>query len=45
MDEYGETQTIYVWPKDHEYGTPYPEDFYDRLRRALESEEIEWETV
>lgn len=45
MDEFGETPTIYVWPADHEEGTPYPDDFYDRLRKALADAGIEWEAT
>lgn len=45
MDQYGETDTIYVWPKNHEPGEPYPEDFYDKLRIALDGTGIDWETV
>lgn len=45
MDEYGETPSIYVWPKDHEEGTPLPDDFRDRLSAALDSAGIEWEWV
>jgi hypothetical protein len=44
MDEFGETPTIYVWPKDHEEGQPFPEDFWDRLDAALKAAGIEYET-
>lgn len=42
MDGFGE---IYVWPKGQEDGKNLPEDFWERLGRALESEDIGWETV
>ena len=45
MDEFGETPSIYVWPKDHVEGDPYPEDFWERVRRGLRSEGIESESV
>lgn len=45
MDEFGDTMTIYVWPKDHEPGDPYPDDFNQRLIAALVSAGIEWEPV
>lgn len=44
-DEFGEEVTIYVWPKDHPDGTPYGDDFYERLTRALATEGITWESV
>lgn len=43
MDEYGETMNIYVWPKDHIEGEPYPDDFQRKLSSALEAAGIEWE--
>jgi hypothetical protein len=45
MDEYGETLTIYVWPKGHEEGTAYPEDFREKLDKALSDAGIDWERV
>ena len=45
MDEFGETPSIYVWPKDHEDGTPFPEDFWERVDRGLRSVGIEREMV
>lgn len=45
MDEYGDTPTIYVWPKDHVDGDPIPDDFYDRLTVALTAAGIAWEGV
>lgn len=45
MDEFGETQSIYVWPKDHTEGEPYPKDFRDRLDKSLTAAGIEWENV
>lgn len=43
MDEFGETPTIFVWPKDHEEGNPYPKDFYEKMSAALKATGIEWE--
>jgi len=37
MDEFGETPTFYIWPKDHVEGDPFPADFYTRVRVALEA--------
>lgn len=45
MDEWGETPEVYLWPTDHEEGTAYPEDFWDRVQRGLESVGISWESV
>lgn len=45
MDQYGETLTIYVWPKGHEEGTAYPEDFEERLQKALSSVGLDYERV
>lgn len=45
MDEFGETPSIYVWPKGHDEGAPFPEDFWERVSRALRSADLEWETV
>jgi hypothetical protein len=45
MNEFGETPSIYVWPKDHEDGTAYPDDFWERVTKGLESVGIGWETV
>lgn len=42
-NEFGDDPMIYVWPKGHEDGTPYPEDFWERLTEALRSADIEWE--
>lgn len=44
-DEFGENPSFYIWPKDHEEGTAYPEDFDERLSRALASEGLDWERV
>jgi hypothetical protein len=44
-NEFGETPRIYVWPDGHEEGSPYPEDFWKRVQRGLDSVGIEWETV
>lgn len=45
MDEFGETPSIYVWPKGHEEGEPFPDDFWQRVRYALEVAGIESEPV
>lgn len=45
MDEFGETPSIYVWPKDHAEGEPFPEDFWERVRAAMKAARIEWEAV
>jgi len=45
MDEFGDTPTIYVWPKDHNEGDPLPEDFYARVTQGLKSVGIEWESI
>ena len=45
MNEFGETPSIYVWPKDHEDGTAYPDDFWERVTKGLKSVGIGWETV
>ena len=45
MDEYGESPSIYVWPKGHEEGDAFPADFWRRVTKALESAGIEWEVV
>ena len=45
MDEFGETPSIYVWPKDHEEGDSFGEDFWERVTRGLKSEGIEYESV
>lgn len=45
MDEFGDTPNIYVWPKDHEEGSALPDDFWERVSRALKAEGLEWERV
>ena len=45
MNEFGETPSIYVWPKDHQEGDSFPEDFWERVTRGLRSVGIEWGTV
>ncbi len=45
MDEFGETPSFYIWPKGHEEGEAFPEDFQERLTKALESVGLEWERV
>lgn len=37
MDEFGETPAFYVWPKDHEEGEPFPEDFRSRVYATLQA--------
>jgi hypothetical protein len=44
-DEFGEEHSIYVWPTDHEDGTAYPADFYERIDSALTAAGISWEVV
>jgi hypothetical protein len=44
-DEFGQDPQIYVWPKDHEDGTAFPTDFWDRVSEGLNSVGIEWEPV
>lgn len=45
MNEFGETPSIYVIPAGHEEGQPYPEDFWEKLGKALTDAGIEWESV
>jgi hypothetical protein len=45
MDEWGETPTYYIWPTDHEDGDPMPEDFQERLFKALNDAGFECERV
>jgi len=45
MNEFGETPRIYLWPKDHEEGDEFPDDFWERVTKGLDSVGIEWETV
>jgi len=45
MDEFGETPTIYIWPKEHKDGDPLPDDFWERVDRALATESLEREVV
>lgn len=45
MDEFGETPTFYIWPQDHEDGTPFPEDFYERVYAALRAAGFDAETT
>ena len=44
-NEFGEDPSIYVYPTDHEDGEPFPEDFWERVRRALSAEGINYEHV
>lgn len=45
MNEFGETPTIYIWPKGHTEGQPFPEDFQERFSAALAAAGIEWESA
>lgn len=45
MDEFGETPRVYLWPENHEEGQPFPDDFWERVRKGLDSVGIEYETV
>jgi len=45
MDEFGETPTFYIWPEGHEEGQPFPEDFLDRVRKALTEAGLDFESV
>lgn len=45
MNQFGETPSIYVWPKGHEEGEAFPEDFWARVNKGLESVGITWETT
>lgn len=44
-NEFGEDPSFYVFPVDHEDGTAYPEDFYERLTKGLASVGLDWESV
>ena len=44
-DEFGEDPQFYIWPTDHEDGTPFPDDFYSAVSRALRAAGFECETV
>lgn len=44
-NEFDETPSIYVWPVGHDDGTPFPADFWIRVRDALGSAGIDWERV
>lgn len=43
MDEFWETPSVYLWPKDHEPGESYPEDFWEKFRAAMRAIGVEWE--
>jgi len=45
MNEFGETPSVYLWPKGHEEGSAYPREFWDLVERGLKSVGIEWESV
>lgn len=44
-NEFGETPTVYVFPVDHVEGEPYPEDFWDRLQKGLDSVGLDYESA
>lgn len=44
-DEFGEDPSIYVFPLGVDDGWVQPDDFYDRIDKALRSVGIGWETV
>lgn len=44
-NEWGEDIAFYVWPIDHEDGTPYPDDFYPAVRDALRAAGFDCEAV
>ena len=44
-NQFGEDWSIYVWPVDHEDGTPFPDDMYERLDKALRDAGFGWETI
>lgn len=45
MDGYGETPSFYIWPKGHEEGEPFPDDFFIRVRDALDAAGFESESA
>lgn len=45
MNEFGETPTVYLWPKGHVEGEPYPDDFWEKVQKGLKSVGIEYETT
>lgn len=45
MNQFGETPSIYVWPEGHEEGEAFPEDFWARVGKGLESVGIAWENA
>ena len=44
-NEFGENPSFYVFPVDHEEGTAYPDDFEERLQKALSSVGLDYERV
>lgn len=44
-DQWGETPSFYIWPKDHEEGSPYPDDFHADLRKVLRAAGFDCESV
>lgn len=45
MDEFGETPSFYIWPLGHEEGQPFPDDFQDKVRKALNDAGFDFESV
>jgi hypothetical protein len=44
-NEFGEDPSYYIWPTGHEDGEPFPEDFDQRLNKALRAAGFECEPV
>ena len=45
MNEFGETPSFYIWPKNHTDGAPFPSDFYDYLVDLLDEHGYSMEPV
>lgn len=45
MNEFGECPSFYIWPSDHVDGTPFPDDFYERLSETLRAAGFGMESV
>lgn len=43
MNEFGETPMIFIWPKDHEEGQSFPDEFWSTLGEVLDSNGFAWE--
>lgn len=43
MDEFGEYTSYYVWPEGHEEGDAFPEDFDQKVSKALKDAGIDFE--